>query len=181
MNHKSKKAIACLLLGSGLLSGSTELLLKLGCEIGHSRSFLNTYRLVTRLNRTQSLYHFFEPEIDSHSRFIKQELSDITGLKNYRYSTEITENSAFSQVFAIASEKDLCARNFAPLLSFLLGKDRKQKYALIGAVFFSQPGIEADKDIICQSQTPGWQQLNKPYLKDGKPLCGQGTQEFIVN
>ena len=181
MNHKTQKAIACLLLGSGLLYGSTELLLKSGCEIGHSRSYLNTYRLVTRLNRTQSLYHFFEPEIDSHSRFIKQELSNITGLKNYQYSTEITEDSAFSQAVAIASEKDVCASNFAPLLSFTLGKDRQKRYTLIGAVFFSQQGIKADKDIICQSQTPGWQQLHKPYLQDGKPACGQGTQEFIVN
>lgn len=179
MNSKTQKAIAYLLVLSGSLYVSKELSLKIGCEIGYSRSHLNTYRLVVRINRTQSLYHYFQPEIDSHPRFIKQELSDLTKLKNYRYSTEITENSAFNQVLEIDSEKYLCAKNFAPLLSFWLNKDRAPNQALIGAVFFWDRGIKEDKNIICQSQISGWYKLNKPFLQDGKPVCGEGTTKFI--
>ena len=176
----SKKAIACLLIFIVSLYISKELLGNLGCQIKFTRSYLNTYNLVAQLNRTQWLYHHFEHEIDSYDRFMQTELADIPRLKYHQYSTEITENAAFNQVFEAVSEIDSCRKKAAPLLWSIFPQNKQPRYTSTGAVFFaSQEGD--NKDIICKSKIPGWQKLNKPYLQDNEPVCGEGTTKFIVN
>ena len=176
---RSNKAIAYLLIFIVSLYISKELLGNLGCQIKFTRSYLYTYSLIAQLNRTQWLYHHFEHEIDSYDRFMQTELADIPRLKHYQYSTEITENAAYTQVFEAVSEIDSCGKKVAPLLWLASPKNKQPKYTSTGAVFFASPDSE-DKDIICKSKIPGWQKLNKPYLQDNEPVCGEGTT-FVVN
>lgn len=53
-------------------------------------------------------------------------------------------------------------------------------YTVVGAVFAkkTERNDYSFKDIICISETPGWQQLNKPYLQNGEPVCGEGTTKY---
>ena len=52
---------------------------------------------------------------------------------------------------------------------------------VVGAVFIVVSDRKEDlksKNILCISETPGWQQLNKPYLQDGEAVCGEGTRKY---
>ena len=56
-------------------------------------------------------------------------------------------------------------------------RENTPTYTFIGAMFAMPDTPEKEAEIICVGDTPGWQKLNRPYLKDGKPVCGSGTRE----
>ena len=180
MNKRLKKAVERLFAFVICLYIAKEIALNLMCEVSFNiRTHLNPYRLVRKLNRL-SIERFISGE--SFESFATEVVSDFPRLQDYKYSTEIIDNAIFNQAFETSSRRDKCVKQAAPLLSLFFNKEETPRFTVIGAVFFSNLQTSRTyQDVICQSQTTGWQELNKPYLKDGEAICGEGTSEFIIN
>jgi hypothetical protein len=95
---------------------------------------------------------------------------------------ETTKNASFAQVKTTTINLDADCYKKAPLFYYIFYKNfmvqKPVKYTLSSAIFFVEQNKNLYETIICESNTSGWQQLNKPYLKDGEPVCGEGTTKY---
>lgn len=176
MNSKSKKIIIVISILSSLY------FLK---ELLYFAAFPRTERLPigkeavwlsNSLNQTQMSY-FLE---NQNFTTVVNDLSE-ENLLNYsethKYSIEVIENSAFNHSIINTARGDLFFRKHSPVLSRVFGWGNSPTYTVAGAVFYIRSEEEL-KDIVCMSNSPGWQQLDKPYLKNNEPFCGADTTQY---
>ena len=130
-------------------------------------------KLTEHLNRTQKTY-FFENKKFATIKEISEDVFP-NSFDNHKYSIEITENAVFSNSMQNDARKDLYIRKNLPVLAAIFGWGHEPTYTVAGAVFYEFSKYE---EITCISDTPGWQQLNKPYLQDGEAVCGKGTTKY---
>ena len=90
---------------------------------------------------------------------------------NSKYSLEIADNAAFSQGYVAITYSDICHRKKAPLLSAIFGRKNTPTYTYVSAIFAMPDHQQKMNKILCVGNTPGWQKLPRPYLKNGKPIC----------
>ncbi|VEP16009.1 hypothetical protein H1P_3970004 [Hyella patelloides LEGE 07179] len=131
-------------------------------------------QLTKRLNLMQISYH----SIDSKFVTLEDAMEYLhpSNFDNHKYSIEIQENAVFSNSMQNDARKDPYIRKNLPVLAAIFGWGHEPTYTVAGAVFYlSSDGY---KEIICIGNTSGWQQLNKPYLQDNEPVCGEGTTKY---
>ena len=130
------------------------------------------------LNRIQMAY-FVENQKFATAEDVIQDYTP-KFFENHKYSIEVIENSVFSNSMKNNARKDMYIRKHSPVLSKIFGWGNTPTYTVAAGVFY--PSAKQDfKDIICISDTPGWQEINKPFLKDGEPVCAEGITKFVVN
>lgn len=135
-------------------------------------------RTLGTINRAQQAYHYENQKFTSD---LKQLDIDIDGDSTFSLESETNYFSSVIQTTTIY----LSAKNYrtaAPLFYYLFYKnfftEDKAKYTLSSAIIFSESNKY--QTIFCASNTPGWQEINKPYLQSGELVCGEGTTDKIT-
>ena len=126
------------------------------------------------LNRAQQAY-YLENKIFANT-IKKLELD----FQTRKYLIRTTDRAAFHQVeSSITLFPGL--KNGTPLFYTIFYSKQPLTYTVASAIFIMDNNESKEtkwKTIICISDTPGWQELNEPFLQDGEPVCGQGTKQL---
>ena len=130
------------------------------------------------LNRSQEASWILEQKFVTLDELIAQGF--YRGAENIQYSMEIVGNSVFSQGYVNVTNDDICTRKKAPLLSAIFMRNNTPTHTYISAIFAMPNTKEKVKKIVCVANTPGWQKLNRPYLKDGEPICASATRNPVL-
>ncbi len=147
-----------------------------GWPVDGSNGLASEIGMLTRAQQTYFL------ETDTFASTLQElEISE-NWLQTQKYSIQATKYTAFHQlesqlqdIYGVKYKTD------APLFYWLIYKNlmaqKPETYIMSSGIFFLPQGRRFET-IVCMSQSSEWQQLNKPYLIDGKPVCGEGTTKY---
>ena len=173
MNSKWKSAIAFLFIIGAFSYVSKEILFALFCGFSTDAPPPGS-QIAMLFNRVQKVYWFENHRFGTEEDLIK-EIPPLV-FENHKYSIATIDNAAFHQSFVTISNADLCRKKESPLLLAIFNIDNNPNYTFSSAIFaLSKSDF---KEIVCKSTLPGWQRVNKPFLQDGEPVCGEGTTKY---
>lgn len=139
------------------------------------------FNLLGTINRAQQAYHYENEEFASGINELETKIGiEINIDSDTLLSIESSKNYVSSEIKTRTI--DIAALNYrnAPLFYYIFSKNfmtkEPVKYTLSSLVFFSEENKY--QTIFCASKALGWQKLNKPYLQDGEPVCGEGTEKY---